>query len=112
MKKFSNVFKFNLRNIFFLFMQGYYFRELLGKFFILFVISKVKGVFFYKCRKRDVGVIIHHNAIIDGGKFIELHKGCYIQRGAWLSVPVFEMVSKPEDRVYLTIGQNTRMLWL
>jgi acetyltransferase-like isoleucine patch superfamily enzyme len=24
-------------------------------------------------------------------------------------VPVFEMVSKPEDRVYLTIGQNTRI---
>lgn len=109
MKKFSNVFKFNSSNIFYLLTHGYYFRELLGKFFTLFVISKVKGYFFYKCRKRDTNVIIHHNAIIDGGKFIELHKGCYIQRGAWLCVPAFEMITKPEDRAYLSIGENTRI---
>jgi len=108
-KKFNDIFKINLKNIFYLLTQGYYFRELLGKFFTHFIISKVKGVFFYKCRKRDAGVYIHHNAIIDGGKYIELHKGCYLQRGAWLSVPVFEMNSKPQDRAYLTIGQNTRI---
>jgi len=109
MKKFSNVFKFNVSNICSLLTQGYYFRELFGKFYTLFIISKFKSIFFYKCRKRDAGVIIHHNAIIDGGRFIELHKGCYIQRGAWLSVPVFEMVSEPEDRAYLIVGQNVRI---
>ena len=109
MKKFKNIFDFNVRNIFFLLTQGYYFRELFGKFFTLFIFSKAKGFFFYKCRKRGKGVMIHHSAVIDGGRYIELNERCYIQRGAWLSVPIFEMESRPENRIHMSIGENTRI---
>ena len=109
MKNFNSIFNLNLKNIFHLFDQGYYFNELASKYFTLFIYSKIKALFFYKCRIREKGVIIHYDAIIDGGKFIVLHQGCYLQRGSWLSVPLFELGSRPEDRVYLSVGRNVRI---
>ena len=109
MKNFSDVFNISFKNIINLLRVGYSLKELIYKFYILFFLSKIKSFLLYNFRSRGVSVILHVDAIVEGCRFIELSDNCYIQRGAWLSVPLFEIKSSLEDRSYLRIGKNTRI---
>jgi len=108
-KNFSDVFKISYKNINNLLSAGYSVKELIYKFYILFILSQIKSFLLYNFRSRGVSVILHVDAVIEGCKFIELSDNCYIQRGAWLSVPIFEIKASLENRAYLKIGKNTRI---
>ena len=108
MKNFKNVFSLSWSNYLALIKRGYTFRELLLKFIQIYIISRIYSFLFQPVRLRGKNVKVHYSAVIDGGNFIALLDDCYIQRGAWLSVPLFEM-PPPEDRIYLTIGPESRI---
>jgi len=62
----------------------------------------------YRFFSRGAGVDIDHRAVIDGSRYIALGSGIFLQRGAWLSVPLFDL-KNVEPRPYLRIGDDTRI---
>ena len=88
--------------------KGYSFRELAFKAISLKIYSRILSHARYSFRSRGTGVDIDHRAVVDGAKYIELAEDVFVQRGAWLVVPLFDMPSV-EDRAYLTVGRGTRI---
>ncbi len=88
--------------------KGYSFRELAFKAISLKIYSRILSHARYSFRSRGTGVDIDHRAVVDGAKYIELAEDVFVQRGAWLVVPLFDIPSV-EDRAYLTVGRGTRI---
>jgi acetyltransferase-like isoleucine patch superfamily enzyme len=87
--------------------KGYSFRELAFKAVSLKIYSRVISHVRHGFRSRGRGVDIDHRAVVDGARF-KLADNVFVQRGAWLAVPLFDM-PEVEERAYLTIGQGTRV---
>lgn len=88
--------------------KGYSFRELAFKAISLKIYSRILSHARHRFRARGKGADIDHRAVVDGAGYIELAEDVFVQRGAWLVVPLFDMPSV-EDRAYLTIGRGTRI---
>jgi acetyltransferase-like isoleucine patch superfamily enzyme len=97
-----------LRNARAFLSKGYSLRELAFKAVSLKIYSRILSHARYSFRARGRGVDIDHRAVVDGAKYIELAEDVFVQRGAWLVVPLFDMASV-EDRAYLTVGRGTRI---
>ena len=88
--------------------KGYSFRELAFKAISLKIFSRILSHARHSLRARGKGVDIDHRAVVDGANYIEIADDVFVQRGAWLVVPLFDMASV-EDRAYLTVGRGTRI---
>ena len=88
--------------------KGYSFRELAFKAISVKIYSRILSHARHRFRARGKGVDIDHRAVVDGAGYIELAEDVFVQRGAWLVVPLFDMPSV-ENRAYLTIGRGTRI---
>jgi acetyltransferase-like isoleucine patch superfamily enzyme len=97
-----------LRNAYAFLSKGYSFRELAFKAISVKIYSRILSHARHRFRARGKGVDIDHRAVVDGAGYIELAEDVFVQRGAWLVVPLFDMPSV-EDRAYLTIGRGTRI---
>ena len=80
--------------------KGYSFRELAFKAISVKIYSRILSHARHRFRARGKGVDIDHRAVVDGAGYIELAEDVFVQRGAWLVVPLFDMPSV-EDRAYL-----------
>jgi acetyltransferase-like isoleucine patch superfamily enzyme len=96
----NNLFKFQ--------KKGYALREIVLKGISLKIISKIFSFLRYGFYYRGRGVDIDYRSVVDGAKYISMGDRVWLQRGAWLSVPLFEM-DNVEKRAYLVIGEGTRI---
>jgi acetyltransferase-like isoleucine patch superfamily enzyme len=88
--------------------KGYGFRELAYKGVSVKIYSKLISHLRYRFRSRGKGVDIDHRAVVDGAGYISIGEEVFVQRNAWLVVPLFDMPTV-EDRAYLSIGRGTRI---
>jgi acetyltransferase-like isoleucine patch superfamily enzyme len=88
--------------------KGYSFRELFLKGISLKVVSKVLSAIKYDFYHKGKSVDIDYRSIIDGAKYISIGDRVWVQRGAWLTVPLIE-INNVENRPYLIIGEGTRI---
>ncbi len=97
-----------LHNILGFFKKGYLAREVVFKGFSLKVLSKALSYLRYSFHHRGAGVDIDYRSVIDGCRYISVGNSVWIQRGAWLSVPLLDM-EHVENRPYLLIEEGTRI---
>ena len=95
-------------NLFGLLKKGYSVKELVYWGFRVKIWSKLLATLKYSFYAKGRGVEIDHTAVIQGSKRIEIGDGVYVQRNAWLVVPLFDL-ERVEDRPYLTVGAGTRV---
>lgn len=87
---------------------GYSPRELAFAFARLKVLSGIWTRVKYPLRRRGARVCIDYTVDIAGARFVEIDDGSWIQRHAWLTVPLIDM-AKVEDRPYLSIGKRVQI---
>ena len=88
--------------------KGYSFREIVFKGISLKVMSKISSMLKYSFYYKGEGVDIDYRSVIDGTKYILLENKVWIQRYAWLVVPLVDL-DYVEKRPYLIIGEGTRI---
>lgn len=88
--------------------KGYLAREILFKGLSLKIFSRLLSYLRYRFYHRGAGVDIDYRSIVDGCRYISLGDSVWIQRGAWLSVPLLDM-KRVERRPYLIIEDGTRI---
>jgi carbonic anhydrase/acetyltransferase-like protein (isoleucine patch superfamily) len=88
--------------------KGYSLREIAYKGVSVKIYSKLISHLRYRFRSRGKGVQIDHRAVVDGAGYISIGEDVFVQRNAWLVVPLFDMPTV-EDRAYLAIGRGTRI---
>lgn len=88
--------------------KGYLAREILFKGSSLKIFSRLLSYLRYRFYHRGAGVDIDYRSIVDGCGYISLGDSVWIQRGAWLSVPLLDM-KRVEQRPYLIIEDGTRI---
>lgn len=88
--------------------KGYLTREIVFKGLSLKIFSKTLSYIRYRFYYRGVGVDIDYRSIVDGCRYISVGNSVWIQRGAWLSVPLLDM-ERVENRPYLIIDDGTRI---
>lgn len=88
--------------------KGYLIRELIFRGVQLKLWSALMARLKYRFFAKGKGVMIDHRAVIDGCRFIELGDQVWVQRQAWLAVPLLE-IQNVEARPYLKIGARTRI---
>lgn len=89
----------NLRDYGRFLRSGYTLRELGLNFFRLMVWSRLSSALKHSFHRRGRGVVVDHTACVQGSRFIELGEGTWIQRHAWLTVPLIEMRAPPSGPV-------------
>lgn len=87
---------------------GYSLRELIAAFIRLKVLSAVWTRVKYPLRRRGARVCIDLTADIAGAKYIEIDDDSWVQRYAWLTVPLIAMPAV-ENRTYLSIGKRVQL---
>lgn len=96
-------------NNYFTFLRaGYSIRELGFAFVRLKMISWLWTRLKYPLRFRGARVCIDYTVDIAGSHFIEVGDDSWVQRHAWLTVPLVSMHSV-EDRAYLSIGKRVHI---
>lgn len=98
----------SIRNALKFLKSGYSFRELFAKALAIKVYSRIVTCLKYPFYFRGAAVDIDHRAVIDGAKYISIDSNAFIQRGAWLTVPLFE-IEDIESRPYILLGRNCRI---
>lgn len=88
--------------------KGYSVREIFLKGVSLKIFSKALSYMKYNFYSRGRGVDIDSRSVIDGSRYIYLGDRVWLQRGAWLSVPLIDMLNV-EKRPYLTVEEGTRI---
>ena len=88
--------------------SGYSVRELGFAFIRLKVFSWLWTRLKYPLRQRGAGVCIDYTVDIAGVRFIEIGDESWVQRHAWLTVPLVGMHAA-EDRAYLSIGKRVHI---
>lgn len=88
--------------------KGYSVREIFFKGVSLKIFSKALSYIKYDFYYRGRGVDIDFRSVIDGSHYIYLGDRVWLQRGAWLSVPLIDM-AYVEKRPYLTVEEGTRI---
>ena len=87
---------------------GYSIPELGFAFVRLKIVSLLWTRLKYPLRRRGARVCIDYTVDIAGARFVEIGEDSWIQRNAWLTVPLIDM--KPaEDRAYLSIGKRVQI---
>ena len=87
---------------------GYSLRELGFAFIRLKIISWLWTRLKYSLRQRGARVCIDHTVDIAGARFIEIGDDSWVQRHAWLTVPLISMHCV-EDKAYLSIGKRVHI---
>ncbi len=87
---------------------GYSLQELAAAFVRLKLVSPVWTRLKYPLRKRGARVCIDYSVDIAGARYIAIGDDSWIQRHAWLVVPLIEMATV-EDRPYLSIGKRVQI---
>jgi acetyltransferase-like isoleucine patch superfamily enzyme len=87
---------------------GYSLRELGFAFIRLKMFSWLWTYLKYSLRRRGARVCIDYTVDIAGGRFIEVGDDSWVQRHAWLTVPLVSM-QHIEDRAYLSIGKRVQI---
>lgn len=88
--------------------KGYSIREIFFKGISLKIFSKALSHIKYNFYFRGKGVDIDFRSVIDGSRYISLGDKVWLQRGAWLSVPLIDMACV-EKRPYLIVERGTRI---
>lgn len=86
---------------------GYSWRELALNFFRLMIWSRLAGLR-YTLAERGRGVVIDYTACIQGGRFIAVGEGSWLQRHVWLTVPLIEMARPPKAPI-LRVGKRVQL---
>jgi len=87
---------------------GYSLRELVAAFIRLKVLSAAWTRLKYPLRRRGARVCIDLTVDIAGAKYIEIEDDSWVQRHAWLVVPLIAIPSV-ENRAYLSIGKRVQL---
>ncbi|MBI3554043.1 MAG: acyltransferase [Elusimicrobia bacterium] len=87
---------------------GYTWRELGFGFLRLKVFSRLWSALCHTLNERGCGVVIDWTATVQGGRFITVGEGTWVQRHAWLNAPVIEL-PKPPDGPTLKVGKRVQI---
>lgn len=87
---------------------GYTLRELAGNGFRLLVWSRWTSFLKHSFARRGSGVVVDYTATVQGSRFIEIGAGSWVQRHAWLTVPLVELPERPKGPT-LRIGERVQI---
>jgi acetyltransferase-like isoleucine patch superfamily enzyme len=88
--------------------SGYTWRELAFSGLRLMVWSRAASALKHSFARRGKGVTIDYSAAVQGSRFIEIDDGSWVQRHAWLTVPLIELERPPSGPV-LRIGKRVQV---
>lgn len=88
--------------------SGYTLRELAFSAFRLLVWSRLASLLKHSFAERGTGVVIDYTATVSGSRFITVGEGTWVQRQAWLTVPLIEMTAPPPGPT-LRIGKRVQI---
>lgn len=88
--------------------SGYTVRELAFNGFRLLVWSRLTSLLKHSFAQRGPGVVIDYTATVQGSRFITVGAGTWVQRHAWLTVPLIELPEPPKSPV-LRIGERVQI---
>lgn len=88
--------------------SGYTLRELAFNGFRLLVWSRLTSLLKHSFAERGAGVVIDYTATVQGSRFIAVGAGTWVQRHAWLTVPLIELPEPPKAPV-LRIGERAQI---
>lgn len=88
--------------------SGYTLRELALNGVRLLIWSRLSSWLKHSFAERGAGVVVDYTATIQGSRFITIDDGTWIQRHAWLTVPLI-VLSKPPEHPVLRIGKRVQI---
>lgn len=88
--------------------SGYTWRELAFSGFRLLIWSRFTSALKHSFASRGPGVVIDYAATVQGSRFIEVGEGAWVQRHAWLTVPLIELPEPPKSPV-LRVGKRVQV---
>lgn len=88
--------------------SGYTLRELAFNAFRLLVWSRLTSALKHPFASRGPGVVVDYTATVQGSRFIEVGAGTWVQRHAWLTVPLIELPEPPKAPV-LRVGERVQI---
>ncbi|MCX5788594.1 MAG: acyltransferase [Elusimicrobia bacterium] len=88
--------------------SGYTLKELGFNFFRLMVWSRLMSALKHSFAERGRGVVIDSAACVQGSRFITIGDGTWVQRYAWLTVPLVELPDPPSGPT-LRIGRRVQI---
>jgi len=101
-----------LKNLFsqykFFLSKGYTRKELFIKFFVYKILSSLRRVLFLDFNTFGDRSIVDFRAQVDGSSKINIGCDVFVQKNAWLVVPLFEIKNLKDDP-YIVIGDGVRI---
>ena len=88
--------------------SGYTWRELAFNGFRLLVWSRLCSLLKHSFASRGAGAVVDYTATVQGSRFISIGAGTWVQRHAWLTVPLIELPEPPKGPV-LRLGENVQI---